>query len=90
MFLDYSPHSPNKGNQEQTGSQCTVKDQCNTTSNLMDKKASLYFLFFFLKLSFIYLLERERGHKQGGGAERRGEDDSLMSREPLRDLISRP
>ena len=35
---------------------------------------------FFFFLDFIYLSERDRKHKQGGGAEG-GEADSLLSKE---------
>ena len=36
----------------------------------------------WLKILLIYLREREREHKQGGGAEGERETDSPLSREP--------
>ena len=36
---------------------------------------------YFLKILFIYLRERERGHELGGEVKNEGEADSSLSRE---------
>ena len=46
----------------------------------------------FLKIFFIYSLEREQEHKQGGSSEGEGEADFLLRKEPdaMQDSIPRP
>ena len=62
-----------------------LQDRALGQRQALNRCATQGSLFIFFKKDFIYLFEREREREsmsREGGAEREGEADSLLSREP--------